>query len=109
MNIRDLPDRWQRFSPENRSRKTFEIDLPHAEAAKVAAIAEMFDVSSEQSIISDLVSAALSELEESLPYKRGSNIVSQDEDGNPIYEDVGPTPEFIRLTKEKLAKLQTAN
>jgi len=47
-----------------------------------------------------LLSTALDELEEALPYVPGTKIVAEDEFGDPIYEDVGVTPLFEELSRK---------
>ena len=40
-----------------------------------------------------------------MPYVAGKRVISTDEQGDPIYEDVGPTPRFMQLTREHRARL----
>lgn len=56
-------------------------------------------------IITELLSAALDTLEAALPYEQGERIIAEDECGDPIYEDIGPTPRFLRLAKQHAARL----
>ena len=56
-------------------------------------------------IITELLSAALDTLEAALPYEQGERIIAEDECGDPIYEDVGPTPHFLMLAKQHAARL----
>ena len=106
MRIRDLLELWGNPDKESRTRKFYEIRLTQHDAAKIAAIADLYKGRSEQQIITDLLAAALNELEEAFPYQPGSKIVAHDEDGNPIYEDIGLTPQFISLTKQHLANMK---
>ena len=32
-----------------------------------------------------------------MPYVPGKKVISTDEQGDPVYEDVGPTPRFMEL------------
>jgi len=48
------------------------------------------------------------EYDEALPYEPGNTIVSQDEFGDPIYEDIGPTPKFLDLARQYLEKLNAS-
>lgn len=102
MKIRDLLKLWGSPDKEDRTQKFYEIHLTQHDAAKIAAIADLYKGRSEQQIITDLLAAALDELEEAFPYQPGSKVVAQDEDGNPIYEDIGLTPQFISLTQQYL-------
>ncbi|MCG8311754.1 MAG: pilin assembly protein [Pseudomonadales bacterium] len=107
MRVKDLASKWGIRSKANKTEKLYEIHLKDVDAAKVAAIASLFDVHSEEEIISDLLSAALNEFEESLPYKQGNKVVALDEENDPIYEDAGLTPRFLRLKEEKLKTLRS--
>jgi hypothetical protein len=42
-------------------------------------------------IITDLISAGLDELESKMPYVEGDRVIEEDEFGDPIYEDAGPS------------------
>ena len=52
-----------------------------------------------------LVSEALEELEASFPYIKGKQVIATDEEGDPLYEDVGPTPRFLTLSRRYLHDL----
>ena len=83
----------------------FRVALTQKDAAKIAALAEMFPGRTREQIITELMSAALSELESTLPYIQGERVSSIDELGDPIYEDVGPTERFSRLVRKHLQQL----
>ncbi|MCY1378154.1 hypothetical protein D9M69_657660 [compost metagenome] len=51
--------------------------------------------------------SALEELEASFPYVKGSQVVATDEQGDPLYEDIGPTPRFLALSRRYLQQLST--
>jgi hypothetical protein len=53
-----------------------------------------------------LLSAALDEIETSFPYIAGAKVISNDEMGDPLFEDIGPTPKFIDLSKKYKAVLK---
>jgi hypothetical protein len=36
---------------------------------------------------------------------RGSKVVALDEQGDPLYEDIGPTPRFLALSRKYLREL----
>jgi hypothetical protein len=40
---------------------------------------------------------------------KGSTVVATDEEGDPLYEDVGPTPRFLALSRRHLHDLSTDN
>ena len=35
-----------------------------------------------------------------MPYEAGPTIISRDDQGDPVYEDVGMTPRFVELTRK---------
>jgi len=42
-----------------------------------------------------------------MPYVPGNHVIAEDDYGDPIYEDLGPTPQFYSLSHEILRKLAT--
>jgi hypothetical protein len=106
MKLRDVVESWEQSAGERRSRECYSIRLPVHDAAKVAALAEMYPGRSEQDIITDLLSAALDEVEAAFPYIQGSRVVAEDEHGDPLYEDEGLTPRFQALTRKHLQRLE---
>lgn len=106
MRIKDLAKSWGLRKKPTKTEKFYEIRLTDTHAAKVAAIAEVFDVKSEEQVIEDLLAAALNELEEALPYQQGTKVVALDEENDPIYEDIGLTPKLMRATEEKLKEIR---
>jgi hypothetical protein len=41
-----------------------------------------------------------------MPYVPGKKVISTDEQGDPVYEDAGPTPRFAELTRHYRKKLE---
>ncbi|HKJ94465.1 MAG TPA: type 1 pili tip component [Gammaproteobacteria bacterium] len=106
MKMRELLETWEQSAGERRTRYAYSVRLPVHDAAKLAALADMFPGRSEQDIITDLLSTALDEIEAAFPYVAGGRVVAEDEQGDPIYEDVGQTPRFQRLTREHFERLE---
>ena len=42
-------------------------------------------------------------------YVPGSRAIAEDDQSDPIYEDVGPTPRFMALTEKHLRQLQSGS
>lgn len=106
MKIRDLLKHWGGTRQPQLTAETYAIHLPVEDAARVHALAEMYPGVAEEDLLRDLLAAALAELEAVMPYEPGANIASEDDFGDPVYEDAGPTPRFLQLTrkhKERLA------
>ena len=43
---------------------------------------------------------ALDEVAAAMPYEPGPKVISRDDHGDPVYEDVGLTPRFVELTRK---------
>ncbi len=99
MRVKELVTQWERASRGERTRQEFAIHLPLKEAAQILALKEMYPDCSEEQILTDLLCFALEELKQAFPYQAGRE-VAQDEFGDPIYEDIGLTPKFIRLVQK---------
>ena len=106
MTLRELLKNWEKTSSAPLTDREYSVRLTIRDAAKVAALAEMYPARTPEQILTELVSAALNELEYRLPYVQGENIASMDEAGDPIYEDVGPTSRFVELTRKHLGENQ---
>lgn len=111
MKVRELLNYWESTSTGTVTQEACKIKLPIETAAKLAALADMYPSQSTEALVTDLLTAALDDLETSLPYVSGSKVISVDELGDPMYEDVGPTPRYLDLTRKHLRryKANTAN
>ena len=78
-------------------------------AARLAAITEMYPKRQPEELLGELIGAALEELEKSFPYVKGSTVVATDEEGDPLYEDIGPTPRFLALSRRHLHDLSSSD
>jgi hypothetical protein len=99
VSFKDLLESWRATAAAPRTVRKFAVHLPRDEAAKLAALAEMFPGRSPEQLITELLGAALKELAAAMPYVAGKRVISTDEQGDPIYEDVGPTPRFMELSR----------
>ncbi len=108
MEIKELLDLWEDTARAELTKDVFEVRLPLEEASKLRALAELYPRRTLEEIITDLLSASLSEVERTLPYVRGKAVVSHDEFGDPLYEDVGPTPRYRTLLQKHLAQYKSA-
>ena len=99
MSFKELLESWRETAAAPRTASTFAVRLPLDEAAQLAALAEMFPGRAPEQLITELLGTALKELAAAMPYVAGKRVISTDEQGDPIYEDVGPTPRFMALTR----------
>ena len=104
MKIAALIERWSQTAPQRVTREHYSVRLPVEDAARLYALAALFPRYAPEDLITDLLGAALREVETALPYKPGSKEIARDEQGDPIYEDVGLTPRFEQLVREYLQK-----
>jgi len=109
MKIANLMRYWEACAGGAPTVREYRMRLPLHDAARVAALAEMYPLRSEEEILTELLSAALDELEKAMPYVTGSRVIAEDDRGDPIYEDAGPTPRFIALTEKHLRRLAAEN
>jgi len=100
MKIKALAECWEQQAKATLTTDEYSFRLPLEDAAKIDALAEMYPKRSKSEILSELLSAALDELETSFPYIAGNKVIAKDEMDDPLYEDVGPTPKFMDLSKK---------
>ena len=108
MKIRELAQHWQRNATDELSPTRYQLRLGLEAGARLEALAEMYPLRSAEELLGELVAAALEELAASLPYVKGSRIIATDEQGDPQYEDIGPTPRFLVLTHKHMEALRQA-
>ncbi|HEX6591740.1 MAG TPA: pilin assembly protein [Moraxellaceae bacterium] len=106
MKMQQLLGRWQSLSRPSLPRVTLQADLDHHDAARLQALAEMYPGCDTADIMADLLHYALNEVEQAFPYVHGNRQVGEDEFGDPLYEDIGPTPRFLDLTRKHLRELE---
>lgn len=105
MKIRELAQHWEENAKGHLTKTEYSIHLDLEAAARLAAIGEMYPKRHIEELLGELLGAALEELETSFPYIKGSQVVATDEEGDPLYEDVGPTPRFLALSRRYLHDL----
>ena len=105
MKFRELIEQWEEQASEVLSAREYRFRLPLADAARVAALADLYPRRDIEGILTDLVGAALDEVERAFPYVQGARVIAEDDQGDPIYEDAGPAARFRELTREHAAAL----
>lgn len=99
-NFKKLLDSWRDGAAAPRTARTYAVRLPLDDAARLGALAEMFPGRTAEQLITELLGAALKEVAAAMPYVAGTKIISTDEQGDPVYEDTGPMPRFLELTRK---------
>ena len=108
MRIKELVELWENNAKHSLTEETYGVHLTIEDAAKLEALSDMYPQRTKEQLLSELVSAALLELESSFPYIAGEEIATHDEFGDPIYKDTGHSPRFQELTRHYLAHQQSA-
>lgn len=108
MKIRELANQWEENAKGRMHTTGYTVHLDLEAAARLAAIAEMYPKRHPEDLLGELIGAALAELEASFPYVAGPRVIATDEQGDPLYEDIGPTPRFLELATRHLQDLRQA-
>jgi hypothetical protein len=106
VKFKTLLDRWRKDAAPARTAKEYAVRLPLDDASRLHALLELFPGWSAEEIITDLLHAGLDEIAAAMPYEPGPKIISRDDQGDPVYEDVGLTPRFVELTRKFKKTLQ---
>ena len=106
VSFKELLQSWRASAAAPRTARSYAVRLPVDEAAQLAALADMFPGRAPEQLITELLTAALKEVAAAMPYVAGERVISTDEQGDPVYEDVGPTPRFIELSRTHRRKLE---
>ena len=105
MDIKTLLEQWEKTTPSSATVSVGEVHLTLQDAARIAALAQMYPHKTQAQIISELLNSALQASEAAFPYRAGSRVIAEDEFGDPIYEDIGPTPRYHNLSRQQAALL----
>ncbi len=100
MKFKPLLDRWKKAAAPPKTAKEYAVRLPLDDAARLQALAELFPGQLLEEIVTDLLGAGLDEIAAAMPYEKGPKVISRDDRGDPVYEDVGLTPRFVELTRK---------
>ena len=106
MSFKVLLDHWQQTAPPTLTATEYAVRLPVDDAARIQA--PHGDVSGDEPRTDhhrpDGRGASRNSAA-SMPYVKGSKVISTDEHGDPVYEDAGPTSKFVELTRKHRKKL----
>ncbi len=106
MSFKELLESWREGAAVPRAAQSYAVRLPVDAAARLAALADLFPGRSTEQLISELLAVALNEVAAAMPYVAGKRVISTDEQGDPVYEDVGLTPRFMELARGHRRALQ---
>jgi hypothetical protein len=106
VKFKPLLDRWKKNPPPVRTAKEYAVRLPLDDAARLLALVELFPGRTAEEIVTDLLHAGLDEIAAAMPYEPGPKIISRDDHGDPVYEDIGMTPRFVEATRRLKKSLE---
>jgi hypothetical protein len=107
VKFKPLLDHWRKDAVPARTAKEYAVRLTTDDAARLHALAELFPDRSIEEIVTDLLHAGLDEIVAAMPYEPGPKVISRDDHGDPVYEDIGLTPRFVALTRRFMKTLET--
>ncbi|WP_018233480.1 hypothetical protein [Thioalkalivibrio thiocyanodenitrificans] len=107
MKVKELLEHWSKQTGGRVTQEEYCMRLSERDAARIAALEQLFPGKDRDVLIGELLSAALDELEAAMPYVPGERVISEDEMGDPIFEDAGLTPRFMELTRRHMEKLNS--
>jgi hypothetical protein len=107
VKFKPLLDRWKKAPAPAKTAQQYAVRLPLDDAARLHALAELFPGQPVDDLITDLLRAGLDEIAAAMPYERGPKVISRDDQGDPVYEDIGLTPRFVDLTRKYRKKLES--
>jgi hypothetical protein len=108
VSFKELLQSWREQAAAPRTAARYAVHLPLDDAARLAALAQMFPGRSAEQLITELLGQALNEVVAAMPYVAGTRVISTDEQGDPVYEDAGPTPRFMALARAQYAALESS-
>ena len=91
--IKKMLDDWELRSTHVKEQVSTKIVLNRVDLIKVEALAEAYKLPASD-LLANLINTVLLEIEEQMPYVAGDKVI-RIEEGDPIYEDVGRTPEYL--------------
>jgi len=108
VKFKALLDRWKKENDPATTAEAYAVRLPIDDAARLHALSELFPGHEIPDLVTDLLHAALDELAAAMPYEPGPKVISRDDQGDPVYEDVGLAPRFIELSRKYKRSLAAA-
>lgn len=91
--IKKMLDDWEQRSIQLKEQVSTQVVLNKGDLIKLEALAETYKVPASD-LLANLIQTVLLEIEEEMPYVAGDKVIRVEE-GAPIYEDVGHTPEYM--------------
>lgn len=91
--IKKMLDDWELRSAHIKEQVSANVVLNKEDLIKLEALAETYQIPTSD-LLANLINTALLEIEEQMPFVAGDKVIRVEE-GVPVYEDVGRTPEYM--------------
>ncbi len=95
---------WEKQGRQQQQMTSLQITVSYDDRAKVSALGEVYHLSEAQ-LLSSILHTGLKEIEQGMPYKAGNKVI-REEEGEPIYEDIGPTPAYLQAKQRIQQEMQ---
>ena len=97
-NFIEILKRWRQHMVESETSETITVTVKQTDLHRLKALAKTFNKPL-ASITSELLHESINTLEASMPYVAGEKVIRVEE-GQEIYEDIGPTPGYLAALNE---------
>lgn len=109
MKFDELIERWERDASGELEEERLAVRLPLETAAKLEALAEIYPLRTKEQLVTELLATALDQVVERLPYVKGERVIARDEEGDPVFEDIGHTPDYLEAVRRHMDRLRGAH
>ncbi|MBA4503057.1 hypothetical protein [Marinobacterium marinum] len=97
-HIADLLERLEQHACQHARQQTLSVSIDRDDMVRLQALAETYGM--DIAVLTPvLLHTILTDIEARMPYKPGSRII-RIEDGDPVYEDVGPMPRYLEAKRK---------
>ncbi len=105
MDVDDLIRNWQRRDADPLTIGELALRLTVRDAARLAALGDLYPARGRDALVRDLLTFALDAVEVALPSVDAAEIVSETDEGEPLYAQTGPAVRFRERCEHHAAAL----
>lgn len=107
MKASDLVAVWGAPDNSRLTAKQYSFRLPVHVAARLAALEELYPTRSRTQLVGDLLAAALTDVEKSLPSRPGRFFMKDPDTGEEVFEEEGQIAEYRRSANKHFQAIET--
>lgn len=105
MDVEELIENWQEQDGGPLTVGEWAVRLTVRDAARLAALADLYPARGREALLRDLLAFALDAVERALPSADAGEIVSETDEGDPLYAQDGPGVRFRERCEHHAAAL----